>query len=141
MGAPVHAMEMGRVIRVAWFTGPSVDTPWWRDSRAVYVEGESGVIVYGEIQEDVRDGDEVVAGQVIGCVVPVLKQWKGRPMSMLHLELYDMRWVDTWRNLENEEAVPEYLKDPTDLFRGLSLEFVAVDAYAKEAADWARKHS
>ncbi|HTY62764.1 MAG TPA: M23 family metallopeptidase [Acidobacteriota bacterium] len=140
MGAPVHAMEAGRVIQVDWFTGPSVDTPWWRDTRAVYVEGESGVIIYGEVQEDVKEGDEVAAGQVIAYVMPVLNHWKGRPMSMLHLELYDKRWTETLGESEIGESEPDYLKDPTNLFLGLELEFVAIDPYAKEAADWAKNH-
>jgi hypothetical protein len=138
MGAPVCAMEKGHVIRVDWFTGPSADTPWWNDTRAVYVKGESGVIVYGEIQEDVKEGDEVLAGQVIACVVPVLRHRKGRPMSMLHLELYDRGWADTLGNVENEEALS--VKDPTDLFRGLDLEFLSKDPYAKQATDWSNKH-
>jgi hypothetical protein len=140
MGAPVHAMEMGRVIQVDWYTGTNADTPWWMDTRAVHVRGESGIIIYGEIQEDVEEGDEVIAGQVIGYVVPVLKHWKGRPMSMLHLELYDRRWVGACDDVTDGEAESKYLKDPTDLFRESGLEFVATDPYAKEATDWAKRH-
>lgn len=141
MGAPVRAMEVGRVIKVAWFTGPNTDTPWWRDTRAVYVEGESGVINYGEVEEDVNEGDDVVvAGQVIAYVVPVLRQWKGRPMSMLHLELYDKGWTDTLVEWKIGEPKPEHLKDPTGLFLGLGLEFREEDPYAKDAADWAKRH-
>ena len=135
MGAPVHAMEAGGVIQVAWYTGPSANTPWWRDTRAVYVLGESGVITYGEIQEDIKKGDDVEAGQVLGYVVPVLKNWKRRPMSMLHLELHDRRWADTLDEVEDGEAESKYLKDPTDLFRGLYLNFLSKDPYVKEAAD------
>ena len=138
MGAPVHAMEAGRVIRVAGYTGSSAGTPWWRDTRAVYVRGESGIIVYGEIQEFVKEGDEVAAGRVIACVVPVLKRWKGRPMSMLHLELYESEWIDTLSDGENGELCHAHLKDPTGLFRGLGREFILEDPYAKEAADWAK---
>jgi hypothetical protein len=139
-GAPVHAMEAGKVIRVAWFTGPSADTPWWRDTKAIYVEGGSGIIVYGEIQEDVEEGDEVLAGQVIAWVVPVLRRWKGRPMSMLHLELYDRGWTDILDTIENDEALSEYLRDPTNLFRAFDLKFLLRDPYAEEAADWSNKH-
>lgn len=139
MGTPVHAMEGGRVIQVSWFTGQNAETPWWRDTRAVYVKGESGILVYGEIQEVVEEGSEVAAGQVIGCVVPVLKRWKGRPMSMLHLELYKKEWIGTLSDGENGELWIAYLKDPTTLFRGRGLEFQLEDPYAEEAADWARR--
>ena len=114
------------MVQVAWFTGPSADSPWWRDTRAVYVEGASGVITYGEVEEDVKEGDKVVeAGQVIGYVVPVVKQWKGRPMSMLHLELCDSGWMDAWGEWGVGAPKPEHLKDPTDLFLGSGLEFTA----------------
>jgi hypothetical protein len=140
MGAPIHAMEAGRVVQVAWFTGPNADSPWWRDTRAVYVDGESGVITYGEVEVDVKGGNAVVAGQVIAYVLPVLNRWKGRPMSMLHLELCDRGWMDRWEGWDVGQPKPEHLKDPTDLVRGLCLEFVAIDPYAKEAADWAKRH-
>jgi hypothetical protein len=97
MGAPVYAVETGGVIQVAWFTGPNADSPWWRDTRAVYVEGESGIITYGEVEEDMKEGEVVLAGQVISCVVPALKRWRGRPMSMLHPEWCDRGWMDLWR--------------------------------------------
>ena len=36
-GSPVRAVEAGKVISIAWFTGPSINMPWWNDTRAVYI--------------------------------------------------------------------------------------------------------
>jgi murein DD-endopeptidase MepM/ murein hydrolase activator NlpD len=62
----------------------------------------------------VKVGQEVVAGDILGVVTRVLKVDKGRPMSMLHLELRvsgntaDIEWLDP-------DAQPEGLLDPTPL--------------------------
>lgn len=87
-GKDVFAFEKGIVVAVEDFTGPSADSPWWNDTKAVLIESEIGVLCYGEIEPCVNVGDVVEKGQVVGKVVPVLKKYKGRPMSMLHLELY-----------------------------------------------------
>lgn len=34
-------------------------------------------------------------------------------MSMLHLELYDHGYTDTWDEWKLDETKPEHLKDPT----------------------------
>ena len=117
-GAPVRAIEAGRIIKIDWFTGPSIDMPWWNDTRAVYIEGETGVFNYGEIQELPKwnVGDNVQEGDYVGHVLTVLKKPKGRPMSMLHLELYDHGFTDTWREWKIGDPKPEHLKDPTPLF-------------------------
>jgi murein DD-endopeptidase MepM/ murein hydrolase activator NlpD len=114
-GCPVRAMEAGKVIAVEWFTGPSINMPWWNDTRAVYIEGVRGVFNYGEIQEypGLKVGDTIEQGQYFGYVVTVLKKYKGRPMSMLHLELYDHGYIDTWGEWKIGQPKPEHLKDPT----------------------------
>jgi len=114
-GTPVRAMEDGKIIQISWFTGPSIDMPWWNDTRAVYVEGQTGVFNYGEIQElpMLKVGDTVKAGDLLGYVVTVLRKWKGRPMSMLHVELYDHGFVDDWKEWKIGDPKPEHLKDPT----------------------------
>jgi murein DD-endopeptidase MepM/ murein hydrolase activator NlpD len=114
-GSPVRAMESGKIIAIDWFTGPSISMPWWNDTRAVYIEGESGVFNYGEIQElpGLKVGDDITQGQFIGYVLTVLRKYKGRPMSMLHLELYDHGYIDTWREWKIGDPKPEHLKDPT----------------------------
>ena len=114
-GCPVRAMETGKIIAIKWFTGPNINMPWWNNTRAVYVEGETGVFNYGEIQEfpNLKVGDFVEQGQPLGHVLIVLKKFKGRPMSMLHLELYDHGYIDTWGEWKIGESKPIHLKDPT----------------------------
>ena len=117
VGSPVFAMEEGKVIEKAWFTGEKIGMSWWENTRAVYIEGESGVFNYGEIVEHhtLKVGDTVSRGEFIGHVVQVLKNYKGRPMSMLHLELYDHGYIDDWGPWEVGQPKPEHLKNPTDL--------------------------
>lgn len=121
-GTPVRAIETGKIIAVEWFTGPSINMPWWNDTRAVYIEGNTGVFNYGEIQElsGLKVGDKIEEGQYIGSVVTVLKKFKGRPMSMLHLELYDHGYTDTWGEWKIGQPKPKHLKDPTPYFWQMS---------------------
>lgn len=121
-GTPVRAIEAGKIIAIDWFTGPSINMPWWNDTRTVYIEGQTGVFNYGEIQEypNLNVGDDVTEGQYIGYVLTVLKKFKGRPMSMLHLELYDHGFTDTWREWKIGEPKPEHLQDPTDFLLNLT---------------------
>ena len=125
-GTVVRAVEDGKIVRVEYFTGPKVDMPWWEETWAVMVEGESGVVVYGEIipcsdlmgYSPVRT--EVKAGDPIGTVKRVLKVDKGRPMSMLHLELRKHGTID-WSGWYEETGRPENLLDPTPYLLRTSL--------------------
>lgn len=109
-GTEVYAMEDGIVTKVIPFTGEQVGFPWWENTDAVLVEGKSGVIVYGEVTPCVKDGTQVKSGDLIGFVKTVLKVDKGRPMSMLHVELHKKgttecpEWID---------KKPKSIKDPT----------------------------
>lgn len=114
-GASVYAIEDGVVVNVCDFTGPIVGTPWWNDTRAILVEGKSGVFLYGEVQEFVDIGDTVVAGQMIGHVKRVLTKDKGKPMDMLHLELYTHGYRGNGVVWELNANKPELLLDPTTL--------------------------
>jgi hypothetical protein len=89
-GEPVYAVEDAVVVNIVQFTGEGVHTPWWHDTWAVMAEGAAGVVCYGEIVPlpSLVTGERLVAGQMVGHVKTVLKKDKGRPMSMLHLELY-----------------------------------------------------
>ncbi len=109
---PVYAMEEGEVIKVAPFTGPHAGLPWWNNTDAVYIKSTNIVILYGEIQSTVKIGDYIEPGQLIGHVIEVLKTNKGRPTSMLHLEMHTQdstAWY-LWEELNNK---PEKLLDPT----------------------------
>lgn len=111
-GTPVFAVEVGEVVAVKPFTGPHAGLPWWLDTWAVFVEGPSGVVVYGEIDPTVAAGDTVLPGQQLGTVATVLAKDKGRPRSMLHLELHTpgSRIAPEW--LVHDQR-PEVLRDPT----------------------------
>ena len=81
-----------------------------------FVHGESGIVVYGELHAaDVRVGDTVRPGQLIGRVVRVLKVDKGRPMDMLHLELRAASHPDalTLFDWAKDLPRPDWLLDPT----------------------------
>lgn len=87
-GTEVFAVEDGQIVNIVPFTGAHAGSDWWHDTYAVLVEGKTGVVVYGEILSTCQNGQHIKAGDLIGHVKQVLKTDKGRPMSMLHLELY-----------------------------------------------------
>lgn len=113
VGDEVRACEGGRVVGSFLFTGPKAQSPWWNDTYCVLVEGPSGVICYGEVCTDRYIGDEVWAGDHIGSVLQVRKTARGKPMTMLHLELYckGTRDVVWWHH---DQPQPSELRDPTE---------------------------
>ena len=112
-GTPVYAMESGVVVAVVPFTGPKANFPHWHDTNAVFVEDHDGVWVYGEIQDVVSLHQTVQAGDLLGHVIQVLRNDKGRPMSMLHLERHvqGSRYSPAWNVGEDQ---PSHLLDPTE---------------------------
>lgn len=119
---PVMAVEAGEVVAIKPFTGAAVGSPWWRNTHAVFVEGASGLVVYGEIAAHIRVGAKVVAGELLGVVLPVLQKDKGRPLSMLHLELRPSGAV---QNVEwlIRAVQPKELRDPTPYLLPCCVEF------------------
>jgi murein DD-endopeptidase MepM/ murein hydrolase activator NlpD len=111
-GTPVHAVEDGAVVGVMPFTGVAAGCDWWHDTDAVLVEGATGVVVYGEITPAVKNGDSVKRGDVVGHIKQVLKEDKGRPMSMLHLELHKHGTRDVYE-WTDKTGRPDSLLDPT----------------------------
>lgn len=118
-GASVYAVESGRVVSVEKFTGPP-ESSWWLTTYAVLVEGDSGVLVYGEVEPLVTEGQEVTEGQHIARVIPVLPEGKERPdipghsRFMLHFEQYEAGTLHTvWWHLG--EPQPKGLRDPLPL--------------------------
>lgn len=120
-GSEVYAIEDGVVINVCNFTGPKANSPWWEDTEAILIKGESGVILYGELIPLVSMSKEIKEGDLIGKVKKVLKEKPSnllKPTSMLHLELYDSDYFgdgEIW--YLNEKNPPQKLKDPTNLLR------------------------
>lgn len=113
VGQAIQAIEDGVVVNVLQFTGGS-ESPWWYDTYAVMIEGKSGVILYGEIETDLKIGDTVKQKDVVGKVLQVLKNDKGKPMAMLHLELYKTGTRDcVWWKIGQDQ--PNELLDSTIL--------------------------
>jgi len=122
VGEVIHAVENGTIVNIEIFTGPRAESPWYNESMAVLIEGESGVVLYGEIQPDsnLRAGQSIKAGDVLGKVVAVLKEDKGNGVSMLHFELYTkgVRNSLWWLHDRNQ---PKVLLDPTEKLLSLKV--------------------
>ncbi len=116
-GDPVYAMESGVIVNMGWFTGEHTESDWWNNTLFIMIEGKSGVINYGEIHitEGYKIGDHVEAGSQIGTIATVLKKNKGRPMAMLHLELYVSGTKEPVSWFVNDPQ-PKELVSPTTLF-------------------------
>lgn len=118
--AEVVAMEDGEVIAIEWFTGEVIDMPWWNNTKAIAVKGKSGVINYGEVvpHDDLKVGDKVLEGQLLGWVTAVLKKDKGKvpSISMLHLELYT-EYDGNWGLWEIDKPQPKNLLNPTEILK------------------------
>lgn len=114
VGTEVYAVEDGIVCLIRPFTGKKAGCDWWLDTEAVNIAGQTGVVVYGEIEVDksLFLGKEVKAGDRIGYVKRVLRKDKGRPTSMLHLSLHK-HGVQSNGVWEKGEPQPEGLLDPT----------------------------
>ena len=114
-GEPVYSIEDGVVTDVSHFTGEfttPVPMPWWENTMAIAIEGASGVILYGEIYEPtLKVGDKVTEGQEIARIKRVLKNDKGLPMSMLHIELYEHGYRGDWTVWELDGKQPKNLRD------------------------------
>ena len=114
VGTPVFSVEEGKIIQIGPWTGAAAGCDWWLDTDAVYVEGESGVVAYGEIEvvKELEVDQVLKIGTLVGFIKRVLKKDKGRPTSMLHLQLYKHGHTSSggWE-LGNPQ--PEFLKDPT----------------------------
>jgi 3-polyprenyl-4-hydroxybenzoate decarboxylase len=115
VGTAVYAVEFGIVVDICPFTGHSAGFPFWEDTVGVYIEGNSGIVVYGELgelKEGLKIGDFVPKSNYIGQVARIIKNDKGRPMSMLHLELHKKGHVHTGQ-WELGKEKPEGVLDPT----------------------------
>jgi murein DD-endopeptidase MepM/ murein hydrolase activator NlpD len=115
-GSQVFAIEDGIVEKIDFFTGISAGSPWWEETKYIGILSESGYIVYGEVTPIVSKGQQVKQGELIGTVKKVLKKDKGKPTSMLHLELYSKYIGDpvVWKL---GEPIPNLLLDPNSLIK------------------------
>jgi murein DD-endopeptidase MepM/ murein hydrolase activator NlpD len=123
---PVYAVEDSIVVQIRPFTGYKLGTEeYWNDTEALSAVGETGLVVYGEIVPDYHHkvGNVIKRGDLIGWVKTVLKVDKGRPMSMLHLELHAHSVLHTTNHWDGESYVG--LEDPSPyLFHSIPNIFV-----------------
>jgi len=122
VGTPVLAIEDGIVVGVEPFTGPLAGCPWWLPTDCVMVEGDSGVIIYGEIETKCEQWEFVEEGSVLGRVLRVLRNDKGKPLSMLHLELYEQGYRAVGSVWPLDGPRPPQLLDPTPMLAGIENE-------------------
>jgi murein DD-endopeptidase MepM/ murein hydrolase activator NlpD len=114
-GTPIYFISTGIVVQVTQFTGEAVGTPWWNDTWAVYVYNaqEGTTMVYGELYPpNLYVGQGVDSGALCGHVAKVLRVMKGRPMSMLHFEMYSGLVTRSAEWLHGE-LMPRSLLNPT----------------------------
>lgn len=116
-GDAVFSMEAGVIVTIEPFTGPAAGFPWWLDTECVMVEGISGVLCYGELKanSNLRVGQYIQEGTLIGALATVLMSDKGRPRNMLHLEYYEKGAKASCGVWPKDTPRPSGLLDPTPL--------------------------
>ena len=114
-GEAVYAIEAGIILDIFAFTGKHAGSPWWEDTWAILVEGENHTCNYGEIipSEQLQKGMQIQEGEILGYVKTVLKKDKGRPRSMLHLEMYEKGTKKAITEWSLNTPQPVQLLDPT----------------------------
>lgn len=115
-GDDVYSILDGEIIGIFPFTGVIANSPWWNDTYSVLVRHNHFVINYGEItpSNNIKVGDKINEGNIVGNVKRVLKADKGRPMTMLHLEMYSLETNSPIAEWPLNQGKPENLLDPTD---------------------------
>lgn len=121
-GSKVFAVEDGEVVAIKQFTGKNLKMDWWLDTWAICIKGKSGVVCYGEMNQDFNFnvGDKVKQGDVIGTIKAVLPKEKIRKdirnhnNAMLHIQLFkdyenDEQLLNWYPNKERNKM----LLDPT----------------------------
>lgn len=125
-GTNVYAMEDGVIVSVNHFTGKQTGSDWWNDTICIMVEGDSGVLNYGELGGTISEATKIIGsdlfvgaaikrGDLLGRVSTVLKKNKGLPMAMLHLERYVSGTIEPVKEWTLGEPQPSILCDPTVL--------------------------
>lgn len=118
-GDKVYSMEKGKIIKIDAFTGKHAGSDWWNDTWYVLVQHENFILNYGEIIPDksLYIGKTVEEGDILGEVKKVLKKDKGRPCSMLHLEMYSLGTESPIKEWKLGETKPVNLLDPTPVLQ------------------------
>jgi len=121
-GDCVYCVDDGTVINMGDFTGEKVGSPWWNDTSYVLVEHNGFILNYGEIiqRQNIFVGKKIRKGEILGEVKTVLKKDKGRPMSMLHLEMYELGTKSPVSIWKIGDLQPSNLLNPTLFIQNLS---------------------
>lgn len=116
--AKVYAVEDSIVYKILKFTGEKAGSPWWNNTRAIVLKGNSGYILYGEvkIKKGLKEGDKILKGEHIATVKAVLKKRKHNPRYMLHFEWYDkfqepIELIKNKRNRDKKNNIYEKVKE------------------------------
>lgn len=117
IGETVYAIEDGIISNYGPFTGIGAGSDWWENTDYICIKGKSGKILYGEIDinKHLLAKTNVKKGDVLGYVKKVLRVDKGKPMTMLHIELYNEQYAGTGETWELDQIKPKYLEDITVL--------------------------
>jgi murein DD-endopeptidase MepM/ murein hydrolase activator NlpD len=133
--APVYAIEYGEVIAIRPFTGKHAGCEHWNETWDVCIEGYSGIFSYGEIKpiKELKVGDVVESGDIIGNVLRVLKSDKGKAMSMLHFSIHTHGWKGLLKDQDDPEKEHffDLQQDPTLLLLQLKNKADIMDINAK----------
>lgn len=121
-GDGVIAIEDGIIRKIIPFTGEIANTPWWNNTYSIFIEHNGYSINYGELipVDDLKEGDIIKAGDMIGHIRTVLLKDKGRPMAMLHIEMYQPAATAPVTEWALNTPKPPHLLDPTDLLKSLT---------------------
>ena len=139
-GEPVIAIEEGKVIDVGIMTSPEM-IPYWNVTNYVIIRNQSGLFCkYGELGfSNVKEGDSVVSGQIIGHVGTVLnsekidenapeyiQKLKDKNPSMLHFETMGspnllLKIMIISAGTGSGDDRPKKLLDPTEYLRSIEM--------------------
>jgi murein DD-endopeptidase MepM/ murein hydrolase activator NlpD len=109
----VHSVEDGTVVNIFNFTGPKTLYPHLLPTKAIVVNGKTGLVLYGEVETDLSVGQLIAAGDKIAyikCAIP--------DQPMLHLELY-MHGSNVPCIWKQGQPQPKSLLDPTSYLLSL----------------------
>jgi len=105
----VHSVERGTVIDIIQFTGPGTPYSNLLATDAILIEGNSGVVLYGEVEvlKDIQIGQLIEPGSKIALIKCAIVN-----QAMLHLEWYTAGTIKPviWKQ---NTAQPKCLLDPT----------------------------
>ena len=113
---PIYNIKDAIIINIHPFTGKNANSPWWEDTFCVLTKSSTCYFLYGEIIPNplLKIGDFIKEGALIGKIKTVLKKDKGLPMSMLHLECYDINFnISSGFPGNSLNSLPQWVLDPT----------------------------